>query len=441
MTVKSCEKAEKSQVVLTVEVEREEFQSAIEKAYRKMRGRMRVPGFRPGKAPRKLVESVYGPEVFYNEAINASYPDAFDAAVKELDLKIVGYPKVEVPEPPTPDGYIFTATAPVYPEVTLGQYKGLSAPRAVPKVSEADVDSRIQQLADRNTRLVSVDRPAKEGDIVVIDFEGFLDGKPFENGSGQNYNLELGSHSFVPGFEEQLVGVSAEEERDLDITFPDSYAQNLAGKDTVFKVKVHEVKEKDVPDLDDEFAKDVSEFDTLAELREDLKAKLLDAMNKDAQHVFEDALMEQVADGITADVPEVMVDRQARQFVENVKNSVYRQGLTYEQYLQLTGSSEEHLLEEAQEPALKQVRMDLAVTAIIEEEHLEATPEDIEAEYKQLAEESGMDTESMKKYVTEDQVKDQVLAKKAIAIVADSATATDPLAEDTSAEDTAAENE
>ncbi|MBQ9347505.1 MAG: trigger factor, partial [Oscillibacter sp.] len=301
MVVQNCEKQEKSQVKLTVQVEREEFQKSIEKAYRKMRNRIRVPGFRPGKAPRKLIESLYGPEVFYDEAINDSYPDAFEAAVKEKDLKVVGYPKVEVPEEPTADGYTFTALAPVYPEVTLGQYKGLTAPKAEPKVTEADVDARLQQLADRNTRLVSVDREAKEGDTVVIDFEGFLEGRPFEGGKGTNHNLELGSHSFVPGFEDQLIGAKAEDELDLDITFPDNYAPELAGRDVVFKVKVHEVKEKDVPEMDDEFAKDVSEFDTLAELRADLEKKLLDGMNKDAQRVYEDALMEQVAEGITAD--------------------------------------------------------------------------------------------------------------------------------------------
>ena len=421
MVVQNCEKQEKSQVKLTVQVEREEFQKSIEKAYRKMRNRIRVPGFRPGKAPRKLIESLYGPEVFYDEAINDSYPDAFEAAVKEKDLKVVGYPKVEVPEEPTADGYTFTALAPVYPEVTLGQYKGLTAPKAEPKVTEADVDARLQQLADRNTRLVSVDREAKEGDTVVIDFEGFLEGRPFEGGKGTNHNLELGSHSFVPGFEDQLIGAKAEDELDLDITFPDNYAPELAGRDVVFKVKVHEVKEKDVPEMDDEFAKDVSEFDTLAELRADLEKKLLDGMNKDAQRVYEDALMEQVAEGITADIPDVMIDRQARQFVDNLRNSVYMQGLTYEQYLKMTGSTEEKLLEDAREPAVKQVRMDLAIMAIIDQEKLEATEEDMAAEYEKLAEDAGMDTESIKKYVTEDQVKDQVLTQKAIKVVTDTA--------------------
>ena len=426
MTVKNSEKLEKSRVTLTIEVGPEEFEAGVEKAYRRMRGRMRVPGFRPGKAPRKLVESLYGPEVFYDEAINQTYADAFEAAVKETELRPVGMPEISVGEAPTKEGYTFTATVPVYPEVTLGQYKGLSAPRLEVTVTDEDVDLRLKQLSDRNTRLVSVDREAQEGDTVVIDFEGFRDGKPFSGGAGTNYNLELGSHSFVPGFEDQLVGAKAGEDRDVNITFPEDYAEDLAGKDALFKVKVHEVKEKDVPELDDEFAKDVSEFDTLAELREDLEKQIREERENDVQREFEDLLMDQVADGITADVPDVLIEAQARQFVDNLKAQVRRQGLTYQQYQQMTGSDDEKLYQDAQEPALRQVRMDLAVNAIIEAEKLEATDEDVEAEYQRLAEDAGMDSESIKRYVNEDQVKDQVLTRKAIAVVADSASAAKP---------------
>ena len=271
MSVKSCEKVEKSQVALTIEVGAAEFQAAIEKAYQKMRKKINVPGFRPGKAPRKLIEGMYGAEVFFEEAINIAFPDAYDAAVKEQELQVVGYPSVELVGEATQDGFTFKAVVPVYPDVTLGEYKGLSAPKDEVKVSAADVDERIKSLLDRNTRLVSVEREAQEGDTAVIDFEGFLDGVPFEGGKGTNHSLELGSHSFVPGFEEQVVGMKAGEEKDLDITFPEDYTPELAGKAVVFKVKVHEVKEKEVPALDDEFAKDVSEFDTLKELKADLK--------------------------------------------------------------------------------------------------------------------------------------------------------------------------
>ena len=329
MSVKSCEKIEKSQVVLTIEVGAAEFEAAIEKAYQKMRRKINVPGFRPGKAPRKIIEGMYGAEVFFEEAMNIAFPEAYEAAVKEQELQVVGYPTVEIEGQVTKDGFTFKATAPVYPEVTLGQYKGLSAPKEEVKVSAADVDERLKTLTDRNTRLVSVEREAKDGDTVVIDFEGFLEGKPFDGGKGENYSLELGSHTFVPGFEEQLVGVKAGDEKDLDVTFPEDYHKDLAGKAVVFKVKVHEVKEKEVPALDDEFAKDVSEFDTLKDLKADLKKKITAEREETAKRAFEDALMEQVADNITADVPDAMVEAQARQYLDNFKMQLAQQGIQF----------------------------------------------------------------------------------------------------------------
>ena len=426
MSVKSCEKVEKSQVALTIEVGAAEFEAAVEKAYQKMRKKVNVPGFRPGKAPRKIIEGMYGAEVFFEEAINIAFPDAYEAAVKEQELQVVGYPSVEMVGEVTKEGFTFKATAPVYPEVTLGEYKGLSAAKDEVKVSTADVDERLKQLSDRNTRLVSVEREAKEGDTAVIDFEGFLDGKPFDGGKGENHSLELGSHSFVPGFEEQIVGMKAGDEKDLDITFPEDYHADLAGKAVVFKVKVHEVKEKQVPELDDEFAKDVSEFDTLKELKADLKKKIAEERQKDADRAFEDALMEQVAEGITADIPDAMVENQARQFLDNFKMQIAQQGIPYDQYMKMTGMDEGKLLEDAKEPALRQVRMDLAVAAIIKAENIEASDEDVEAEFQKLAEQYGMDVEMVKKYLQPEQVKDQIVSQKAIAVVVDSATATKP---------------
>lgn len=426
MSVKSCEKIEKSQAVLTIEVGAEAFQAAVEKAYRKMRGKINMPGFRPGKAPRKLIERMYGAEVFFEEAINIAFPDAYEEAVKEKELQVVGYPAVELVGDATGDGFTFKATVPVYPEVTLGEYKGLTAEKEEVKVSAADVDERLKQLSDRNTRLVSVEREAKEGDTAVIDFEGFLDDKPFDGGKGENHNLELGSHSFVPGFEEQVVGMKAGEEKEIDITFPEDYHADLAGKAVVFKVKCHEVKEKEVPEMDDEFAKDVSEFDTMKELKADLKKKIAEERQKAADREFEDALMTKVAEGITADIPDAMVDNQARQFVENFKMQITQQGIPYDQYAKMTGVSEEKLLEDAKEPALRQVRMDLALAAIIKAENIEATDEDVEDEFKKLAEQYGMDLEMVKKYVQADQVKDQVVSRKAVAVVVDSAAAVKP---------------
>ena len=426
MSVKSCEKVEKSQVALTIEVGAQEFEAAVEKAYQKMRRKINVPGFRPGKAPRKIIEGMYGAEVFYEEAINIAFPEAYEAAVKEQELQVVGYPAVEVEGQVTKDGFTFKATVPVYPEVKLGQYKGLSAEKEEVKVSASDVDTRLKALADRNTRLVSVDREAKEGDTVVIDFEGFLDGKPFDGGKGENYSLELGSHTFIPGFEEQVVGMKAGDEKDLHVTFPEDYHQDLAGKAVVFKVKVHEVKEKEVPAMDDEFAKDVSEFDTLKDLKADLKKKITAEREDTAKRAFEDALMEQVAEGITADVPDAMVEAQARQFLDNFKMQLAQQGIKYDEYMKATGMDESKLVEDAKEPALKQVRMDLAMAAIIKEENIDATDEEVEAEFQKMADQYGMDLETVKKYLQADQVKDQLKSQKAIAVVADSATAIKP---------------
>ena len=426
MSVKSCEKIEKSQVALTIEVGAEAFQAAVEKAYRKMRGKINMPGFRPGKAPRKLIERMYGAEVFYEEAINIAFPDAYEEAVKEQELQVVGYPAVELVGDATGDGFTFKAIVPVYPEVTLGEYKGLTAEKEEVKVSAADVDERLKQLSDRNTRLVSVEREAKEGDTAVIDFDGYLDGKPFDGGKGENHSLELGSHSFVPGFEEQVVGMKAGDEKDIDITFPEDYHAELAGKAVVFKVKCHEVKEKEVPALDDEFAKDVSEFDTLDELKADLEKQIAEEREKDAQRGFEDALMEQVAEGITADIPDVMVENQARQFLENFRTQVAQQGIPYDQYLEMTGMQESKLLEDAKEPALRQVKMDLAVLAIIKAEGIEAGDEDVEAEYKKMAEQFGMDVEMVKKYIQADQIKDQVCSRRAVDVVVENAVAVKP---------------
>ena len=424
MIVKSCEKVEKSQVALTIEVGAEEFKAATEQAYKKMRNKISLPGFRPGKAPRKMIEKMYGVEVFFEEAINIAFPEAYETAVKEKELHVVGYPTVEMVEDASENGFTFKAVVPVYPEVTLGEYKGLSAPKDTVRVMAADVEDRLKSLQNRNTRLVSVEREAQEGDTAVIDFEGFLDGVPFDGGKGSNHNLELGSHSFVPGFEEQVIGMKTGEEKDLDITFPEDYHADLAGKAVVFKVKVHEVKAKEVPELDDEFAKDVSEFDTLKDLKADLKKQISQEKQRAADRAFEDALMEQVAANLTVEIPDAMIEAQSRQFLENFKMQIAQQGIPYEQYLKLTGISEKQMLADAKEPSERQVRLDLAVLEIIKAEKLEATAEDIEAEYAKMAEEYEMDAEVLKQYIKTEQLTDQILSQKAIAVVVDSATAT-----------------
>lgn len=425
MTVKSCEKLEKSRVALTIETSAEEFEAAVNKAYLKMRGKINVPGFRVGKAPRKIIEKMYGAEVFYEEAVNIILPDAYEAAVKEQELDVVGYPEVEL-ESCTKDGVVFKCTVAVYPEVKLGQYKGLEAPKAEVKVAAADVNARLKEMADRNSRLVSVDRAVKKGDTADIDFEGFDNGVAFDGGKGENFDLEIGSGSFVPGFENQLIGMKAGEEKDIDITFPKDYTPELAGKPVVFHVKVNEVKVKEVPALDDEFAKDVSEFDTLKDLKADIKKKLTAERTEAAQRAFEDVLMAKVAEGVEADVPHEMVDLQAEQMTEGFKQQLAAQGIPFDQYLKMTNTTEADFKSQAYGPAEQQVKMDLAISAIVKAEGLEASDDEVEAEMKKVADKYGMDLDTVKKYLRPEEVKEQVIREKVIKLVADSAVAVAP---------------
>ena len=428
MTVKSCEKLEKSRVALTIETSAEEFEAAVNKAYLKMRGKINVPGFRVGKAPRKIIEKMYGAEVFYEEAVNIILPDAYEAAVKEQGLETVGYPQVEL-ESCTKDGVVFKCTVAVYPEVKLGQYKGLEAPKAEVKVAAADVNARLKEMADRNSRLVSVERAVKKGDTADIDFEGFDNGVAFDGGKGENFDLEIGSGSFVPGFEEQLIGMKAGEEKDIDITFPENYTPELAGKPVVFHVKVNEVKVKEVPAIDDEFAKDVSEFDTLKDLKADIKKKMTAERTEAAQRAFEDVLMAKVAEGVEADIPQEMVELQAERMMEQFKQQLASQGIPFDQYLKMTGTTEADFRQQAEGPASEQVKMDLAVEAIIKAEGLEASDEDVENEMKSVAEKYGMDLDTVKKYLRPEDVKEQVVREKVMKLVADNAVAVAPAEE------------
>ncbi len=442
MSVKSCEKLEKSTVALTVEVSAADFEAAVEKAYRKQRGSIRMPGFRPGKAPRKMIENMYGAGVFYEEAVNIALPDAYSGAVKESELHVVGYPQVELLEVGK-EGFSFKATVAVYPEVTLGQYKGVEAPRAEVNVTGEDVDARLKEMAERDSRMVSVeDRPVENGDIVNIDFEGFLNGEPFDGGKSDSFDLEIGSGSFVPGFEEQLVGMNAGEEKDIDITFPEDYHADLAGKAVVFHVKANSIKVRELPALDDEFAKDVSEFDTLDELKNDVREKLVKEREDAARRAFENIVMSKVAEGIQADIPDAMVEDQAQRFVDNFRMQIQSQGVPYDQYMKMTGMDEEKLLADAKGPALGQVRMELAINAIVKAENLEASDEDVEAEYAKMASQYNMDVENVKKYMDDAVVREQVVRTKAIDLAVASAVAVKPediKTEEPKAEEPAAE--
>ena len=403
MNVKSVEKLEKSQVAVTVEVTAEEFEAAVQKAYLKMRNKISVPGFRPGKAPRKMIEKLYGEGVFYSDAVDAALPEAYTQAIGSSGLDVVGYPEVE-----------------------LGQYKGVSAVKEEVKVTADDVKERLNQMAEREARLVSVDRKVKKGDTAVIDFEGFDNGVAFEGGKGENHELEIGSGSFVPGFEDQIIGMKAGEEKDIDITFPENYTKDLAGKQVVFHVKVNEVKEKQIPALDDEFAKDVSEFETLKELKDDTKAKITAEREQSAKIAFENALLEKVAGDIKADIPEVMIEEQCRRFLDEFKQRLQAQGIPYDQYCKMTGMDEAKFMEDGREPAVRQVKMDLAIAAIIKAENLDVTDEEIEEKYKSMAEQYGMELDMLKKYLDAPTVRNQLLNEKAIAVVVDSAKAEKP---------------
>lgn len=431
MILKSCEKLEKSEAKLTIQVEAAEFEAAVEKAYLKERKKIRLPGFRPGKAPRKMIENAYGEGVFYEDAVESSWAPAFMQAVEQENLHFVGDPKIDLEDKITKDGYTFTAVVALYPEVTLGQYKGLSATRPVVTVTDEDVDKRLQELADRNSRLVSVDREAKDGDTAVIDFEGFKDGVAFEGGKAEQYPLELGSGSFIPGFEDQLVGASAGEEKDVNVTFPEDYgAAELAGAPVVFKVKVHEVKESQTPALDDEFAKDVSEFETLDELKADLEKKLRTRREESAQKDFENAVLTKLIETTEMEIPETMVEYEADRIIEDYENRMQGAGFTFDQYLQMMGTNRAEFRENAKVAALRQIQGDLIFAAVAEAEKLEPTEEEIAAEYQHLADQYDMDVEVVKNAVPQEEIVHQLKGNMASKLVYDAAVAVAPAAEE-----------
>ena len=421
MNVKNIEKLEKSRVALTIEASAQEFEAALDKAYRKERGRIMLPGFRKGKEPRKMIEAMYGAEIFYEGAVNEAYPDLFAQAVEQEKLDTVAYPEVELLDAGK-DGFTFKATVAVRPEVKLGKYKGLSAPKDVTKVTEKDIDGELQPYVQRATRMVDVERKAKKGDTVNIDFEGFMDGKAFEGGKGENHDLELGSGQFIPGFEDQLVGVKAEGEKDVVVTFPEDYGTaELAGKEATFKVKVHAVKEKVTPKLDDEFAKDVSEFETLADFRKDLGEKLGERREKQAQHTFEEALLEQVINDMSADIPDAMVENRAQQMLEDYSQRITSQGISFEQYLAMTGMTVDILKAQAIEGALRQVKVELALDAIAAEEKIEITEEEINAECDRLGEQYQLPGTEIRKIVPEQELKGDLTHRKAADLIYTSA--------------------
>lgn len=416
MKVTNVEKKEKSTVELTIQVEAAEFEEAVQKAYLKNRSRIAVPGFRKGKAPRKIIENMYGAGVFYEDAINAVYPGAYEAAVKEQGLEDMGHPVMDIVEVGK-DGLTFTALVSVRPEVKLNQYKDLTAPKTVTEVTEEDIEKELQPYVRRATRLVAVERAIQKGDTAVIDFEGFDNGVAFEGGKGENYSLEIGSGSFVPGFEDQLIGLKAGDEKDLDITFPEDYVKDLAGKSVVFKIKVHEVKESQAPQVDDEFAKDVSEFETLADFKKDLGEKLAKRREDQAQENFENAIMEQLVDNLEAEIPDGMVETQLDRIMDEYAMRMQSQGMSMKDYMDMMGMNANMMRASAKPAALRQVQLELALTAVAEAEKIEISEEDCEKEIANLADQYKLSVDQVKATISTDMLKRDLRLQKASELV------------------------
>ena len=400
------EKLEKNMAKLTIEVEAEKFTEAIKKAYEKNKGKMSVPGFRKGKVPQAMIEKMYGPGVFYEDAANFLIPDAYSEEVENAkDLEVVSQPKIDVTQMEKGKPFIFTAEVALKPPVELGKYKGVKIDKIDTEVTDEDIDKEIKREQEANARTITVeDRPVKDGDTAVINFEGFVDGVAFEGGKGENYPLVIGSGSFIPGFEDQLIGKSTGDECDVNVTFPEDYsAKDLAGKAAVFKVKVNEIKEKELPELDDEFASEVSEFDTMAEYREDVKKNLAEKKEKEAKDKKEDAVIEAIVKDSKMEIPDAMIDTNVKNMVNDYARRLQSQGLSLEQYFMFTGLDMDKFQEQMRPGAIKRIESRLILEAIVKAENFEVTDDEYEKELERIAEESKMEVDKLKEYISDDE--------------------------------------
>ncbi len=429
MIVKSVEKKENNVVRFAVTADPAEFEAAVNGAYLKSKKNIYVPGFRKGKAPRMVVEGMYGTDVFYEDAVNDLAPKAFQQGVESESLRTVGTPSLADTEFGEDKSVTMTFETALYPEVTLGEYKNLEAPKADVAVTDDEVQKELERLQKRNSRLITVDRPAKEGDTAVIDFEGFIDGVAFEGGKGEGHNLVLGSGAFIPGFEEQVVGMSAGEEKDIQVKFPEDYHADLAGKDAVFKVKVDEVKETELPELDDEFAKDVSEFDTLEAYKDSIRENLKSNKESQAEEHFHNALLEKAVENMTVDIPDAMVEERLDSLMEEYARNMSMQGLALEQYLQMMGMDFAAFRSANKSTALRQVQAELLLEAVAKAEDFTFTPEEIEAEYQRVADNYGVDLEMVKKNVSEENLVADMKMSRAAKLIYDTGIPTEMLVE------------
>ncbi len=417
---------EKNMVKLTITVSAEEFEKGMQKAYEKNKNKMNIPGFRKGKATRQVLEKMYGPSVFYEDAANAVIPDAYAKAADESKLDIVSQPEIDVTQIEKGKEFIFTATVAVKPEVKLGEYKGVEIEKVSVDVTDEEVAAEIDKAREQNSRTVTVeDRPVADKDIAVIDFDGYVDGVAFEGGKGENYSLTIGSHSFIDTFEEQLIGKNVGDEVEVNVTFPEDYhAENLKGKPAMFKVVIKEIKAKELPELDDEFAQDVSEFDTLEEYKADVKKNLIERRTKNAEHEKEAKAVEKAVENASFDVPEPMIQYQVRQMAEEFAQRMAQQGLSIEQYMQYTGMTPDKLFDDMRPEAEKRVKNGLVLEAIVEAEKIEATEADFEEELKNMASMYQMDVEKIKELVDDaaaEQIKKDIAINKAVKLVAEAA--------------------
>ena len=420
------EKLEKSMAKLTIEVSADDFEKALQSAYKKQKNRIAIPGFRKGKVPRQMVEKMYGAEIFYDDAANELIPKAYGEAYDECEESIVSRPQIDVVQAEKGKPFIFTATVALKPEVTLGEYKGLKVEKYDVDVAEDEIDAKLKEEAEKNARQVTVeDRPVQNGDEVILDYEGFVDGVAFEGGKGENHPLEIGSGSFIPGFEEQLIGVNTGVDVEVKVTFPEEYhAKELQGKDAVFQCKIHEIKAKEIPEIDDEFASEVSEFDTLAEYREDLKKTIAEKKEAEGKEKQEDEAVEQAVKNAQYELPEAMIETQVAQMAEDFARRIKSQGLTMEQYFQFTGLSADKLVEDMRPQAVKSIETRLVLEAIVKAEKIEVSEERIDEEIQKMAEMYRMEADKMKETMGDrekERMKEDIAVQEAITFLVENA--------------------
>ncbi|MCI9339960.1 MAG: trigger factor [Dorea sp.] len=420
------EKLEKSMAKLTIEVSADDLEKALQSAYKKQKNKIAIPGFRKGKVPRQMIEKMYGAEIFYDDAANELIPKAYSEAYDECEEDIVSRPEIDVIQIEKGKPFIFTATVALKPEVTLGEYKGLEVEKVSTEVTAEEVDAKIKEEAEKNARQITVeDRPVQDGDEVILDYEGFVDGAAFDGGKGENYPLTIGSGSFIPGFEEQLIGVEAGAQKEINVTFPEEYhAEELKGKEAVFKCTIHEIKAKELPEIDDEFASEVSEFDTLEEYKEDLKKQLADKKAAEGREKQEDEAVEQAVKNAQYELPEAMIETQVMQMADSFTQRMRAQGLTMEQYFQFTGLTAEKFMEDLRPQAVKSIETRLVLEAVVKAENIEVSDERFDEEIEKMAKNYQMEADKLKEYMGDKekkQMREDIAVQEAVTFLADNA--------------------